>query len=76
MAVDKTSCLPTIGVPVLYLRASEDRVVFRSAAELISRHVPRLKIVDLEGPHFLLQVKPAEAAAAIKGFANDCGLPI
>jgi pimeloyl-ACP methyl ester carboxylesterase len=76
MSVDRTSCLSRIEVPVLYLRASEDRVVFRSAAELISRHVQRLRIVKIEGPHFLLQAKPAEAAAAIKGFANECGLRI
>lgn len=76
MSVDMTSCLSRIEVPVLYLRATEDRVVFRAAAELISQHVQRLRTVELEGPHFLLQAKPAEAAAAIKGFADECFLPI
>ena len=75
-AVDETSSLCRIEVPVLYLRASKDRVVFPSASELISDHVPRSKVVEVEGPHFLLQAKPRESAAAVRAFANEHGLAL
>ena len=57
LAVDSTTSLGRIQVPVLYLRASEDSVVFRSASEVISEHVWGAKIMEIEGPHFLLQAK-------------------
>jgi pimeloyl-[acyl-carrier protein] methyl ester esterase len=76
LGVDLTTDLCRIQVPVLYLRASEDRVVFSSASEVICRDVSRAKVVEIEGPHFLLQAKPKESAAAIRAFANEHGLAL
>lgn len=76
LSADKTSSLCRIRVPLLYLRASEDRVVFSSASAVISAHVPGTKVVAIEGPHFLLQAKPQECAGAVRAFAGEHGLAL
>jgi pimeloyl-[acyl-carrier protein] methyl ester esterase len=76
LSTDKTSCLCRIRLPLLYLRASEDRVVFSSASAVISAHVPGSKVVSIEGPHFLLQSKPQESAAIVRAFASEHGLAL
>jgi pimeloyl-[acyl-carrier protein] methyl ester esterase len=76
LSADKTSCLCRIRVPLLYLRASEDRVVFSSASAVISAHLPGTKVVAIDGPHFLLQSKPRECAAAVRAFAGEHGLAL
>jgi pimeloyl-ACP methyl ester carboxylesterase len=55
--------------PVLYLRASADRLIPRSAADDVARLSPATKIKDIEAPHFLFQVAPEICAQAIKDFA-------
>jgi len=71
LKVDVSSELKRIRVPALYLRASEDRIVPPSAAELFSRSVPRSRIVDLEAPHFLLQAIPSKAASVVREFLRE-----
>lgn len=76
LAIDVTQRLREIQVPLLYLRASEDRVVPRSAAELIMRGCSNARISEIEGPHFLLQTKPHEAAAAVRQFAQESAIAL
>ena len=76
LSVDETQSLCRIQLPVLYLRASKDRVVFPGASAVISGQVPRIKVVEIDAPHFLLQARPRESAAAIKAFAHDHGLAL
>ena len=76
LSADKTSSLCRIRIPLLYLRASQDRVVSSSASAVISAHVPGSKVVSIEGPHFLLQTKPQESAAAVRAFAAEHGLAL
>ncbi|HVK55911.1 MAG TPA: alpha/beta hydrolase [Burkholderiales bacterium] len=71
LEVDVSSKLKQINLPILYLRASEDRVVKRSASALIVRLAMRARIVELEAPHFLLQTAPVEAAVAIRRFISE-----
>lgn len=52
-------------VPVVYIQATKDRAVGASAMRDIEKTFPT-KVIKIEGPHFLLQVKPREAAMAIK----------
>ena len=66
-----TDALDRIEKPVLYLRATRDRLVPKSAGELIMRHLRRGSLVEIDAPHFLLQTKPHEAAAAIAPFARE-----
>ena len=67
---DMRPALTNIGVPVLYLRATEDRLVPRRCANDIARLATQTRVVDIEAPHTLLQVKPAAAAAAVKAFVD------
>ena len=66
--IDMRPALANVDVPVLYLRATEDRLVPRGCAEAIARVATQTRIVDIEAPHTLLQVAPAAAAAAVKAF--------
>ncbi len=72
--VDKTAVLRDVNVPLLYLRASQDRVVFPSAGAHICNVAPQAKLVTIEGPHFLLQAKPRESADVVRKFARYYGL--
>ena len=76
LGVDVTQRLREIQVPLLYLRASDDRVVSRSAAELVVRSCSNARITEIEGPHFLLQTKPQEAAAAVRQFAQESAIAL
>lgn len=66
--------LRELRVPVLYLQASEDRVVPRAASELVARLAPRCQVVELSGPHFLLQAVPSMAAKVVGEFCREVAL--
>ncbi|MFZ2160962.1 MAG: hypothetical protein WAW02_01975 [Sideroxyarcus sp.] len=68
LSVDVSSSLSRIKVPVLYLRASEDRVVSLSSSELIVSLVPQTKVIEFPAPHFLLQVMPSRTASTVAEF--------
>jgi pimeloyl-ACP methyl ester carboxylesterase len=70
--VDVTAELRRVHVPILYLRATHDRLVPWSAAERIRRIAPHTKIQDIEGPHLLLQCSPEHCARAIQNFIAEC----
>ena len=62
--------LQAIRVPTLYLQAKHDRVVSRRAAEQILVTKPDVQLQQLDGPHFLLQTKPSEAALVVRRFLS------
>jgi pimeloyl-[acyl-carrier protein] methyl ester esterase len=64
--VDVCADAQRIRLPGLYLRATEDRVVNESASRVFMEHAANARVVDLEGPHLLLQTKPAEAARELR----------
>ncbi len=66
--VDMSDQLAAVTVPILYLRASHDRVVPQSAGELVTQIKPETTVVTVGAPHFLLQVGVSEAAQAIRAF--------
>ena len=68
LGVDETSALARIRMPTLVLRASEDHVVPRAASEHILGVLPAAALVEVEGPHLLLQMRPAECAAVVRRF--------
>lgn len=70
LEIDVTRLLPKIDVPVLHIRASEDRLVPRSASGAFSA-IPRLRFLEVEGPHFLLQACPSAAAAHVEAFLRE-----
>lgn len=71
LSVDVSAKFSEVTVPVLYLRASRDRLVPRSASMLMSALNSNTRVVDVEGPHFLLQVAPAEAARFVGAFVRE-----
>lgn len=68
LAVDVTALLRSITVPILYLCATEDRLIPASSATLIAALASDCRIVEFTAPHFLLQAVPALAAAEISDF--------
>jgi pimeloyl-ACP methyl ester carboxylesterase len=76
LGLDVTAALAKITVPILYLRAAADRVVPKAAFDAIVAANGAVKLVEIDGPHALLQTKPHESAAAIRAFARDIGASI
>jgi pimeloyl-ACP methyl ester carboxylesterase len=74
LSVDVVARLTEITMPVLYLRGKSDRVVPRSAWKVIKDALPSARLVELDGPHFLLQANPEESAALVTDFAKRLGL--
>ena len=70
LRVDVTSKLAALGIPTLYLRATQDRLVPASAARYIAALNPRVQVTDIDAPHFLLQTGSAETARVIREFAR------
>jgi len=68
LSVDVSDLLSRITIPVLYLRASEDRVVPRASSELIVLQLPKAKVVEFPAPHFLLQVLPTPVGSSVVEF--------
>jgi pimeloyl-ACP methyl ester carboxylesterase len=62
---------PRIDVPAYYLQAEGDRLVPRSAAELLRRVFSHFTVLRVAGPHFLLQASPAACAELIAGIVLD-----
>lgn len=71
LSVDVSQKLTEVSVPILYLRASQDRLVPQSASKLIQQICPHMKVVPIEGPHFLLQASPSEAAKAVVAWLRE-----
>jgi pimeloyl-ACP methyl ester carboxylesterase len=68
--VDVSPLLARVAVPILYLRASEDRLVPRSGSYALAA-MPHVRFVEIEGPHFLLQANPSTAAAYVQEFLRE-----
>ncbi|QDH68785.1 alpha/beta fold hydrolase [Marilutibacter alkalisoli] len=63
--------LAAISAPTLYLRATGDRLLAASAGEHIRSSIPQSRLVDIAGPHLLLQAAPGPCAHAIGDFVQD-----
>jgi pimeloyl-ACP methyl ester carboxylesterase len=70
LEVDVSALLAQVGVPILYLRACEDRLVPPSASGQFAA-VPRARIAEIEGPHFLLQACPAGTSEEVARFLRE-----
>lgn len=69
--VDVTDAARKISVPVLYLQATHDFLVSPASANKILECIPHACLREVEGPHFLLQVKPQECGAIIHDFMRS-----
>lgn len=71
LQVDVSAKLQNLSVPILYLRASADRLVPRDASEHVRSLAPESQVFELQGPHLLLQAMPTAAAAIVRDFAHN-----
>jgi len=71
LSVNVSEKFRALKVPVLYLRASQDRVVPRVSSELVLLLNSRCKVVEVEAPHFLLQAAPVKAAQVVGIFTLE-----
>ncbi len=69
--MDMSAMLARLDVPILYLRATHDRLVPRKASEIVTRLNPRARVIEIDAPHFLLQSAPAQAARTVATFMRD-----
>jgi pimeloyl-ACP methyl ester carboxylesterase len=72
LSVDRCAELRRVTVPMLYLRATRDRLVPSSAGRRVLEVRPDVQRVEIEGPHMLLQTEPAACAAALRDFLRRC----
>jgi len=69
-SVDVREAFRKVQVPVLYLRATKDRIVDERSVREILAIRNDVKVVPIEAAHFVLQTRPRESAAAIEEFAR------
>ena len=70
LSMDASLLLRDTRLPTLDLRGARDRLVPASAARLVRLLRPDAQVVDIDGPHGLLQTRPHEAARAIGAFMH------
>lgn len=71
LRVDMRSELAGLRMPILYLQARDDRLIWPSAGREIVRLAHDARLETITAPHFLFQLAPVEAAAAIRRFLDQ-----
>jgi pimeloyl-[acyl-carrier protein] methyl ester esterase len=71
LSVDVRSQLAGTGVPVLYLQATRDSVVPGAALADMQRVLPGIHVARIDGPHFLLQARPAPCSKQEVAFVDQ-----
>lgn len=67
-----TACR-SVSLPVLYLRGTNDRLLYQHAGRQISEAIAHCTIKDISGPHLLLQAAPQACALAVSEFVSRLG---
>ncbi len=67
---DASTALNNVAVPLLYIRAKQDRLVGCSCLEKIRQIKPGMTVAALDGPHLLLQREPQRTAEIIVNFVT------
>jgi pimeloyl-ACP methyl ester carboxylesterase len=74
LTVDESAALPSIAHKTLLLEAAHDRIVPRAATRLLAKGLVNASVERIDGPHLLLQSRPAACAAAVLGFLGALSL--
>lgn len=69
--VNVTKELAELTVPVLYVRATRDRLVGAKSADQIRTARPSTRILEVDAPHLVLQTNPQEAWKCIQPFVEE-----
>jgi pimeloyl-[acyl-carrier protein] methyl ester esterase len=67
---DARSALDKVAVPILYVKAKQDRLVHTWCVEEIRRIKPQVSVSTIVGPHLLLQREPRRTAEAVAEFVQ------
>ena len=73
LACDARAELGQVAAPILYLKASQDRLVGSSCLEEIERIKPTVAVASITGPHLLLQREPQQAGEVVARFVYQLG---
>jgi pimeloyl-[acyl-carrier protein] methyl ester esterase len=71
LVVDYTDKLNEVTVPVLYLHATEDRIVPSGALQSMTKVLPGIRVVNFTAPHMILQTSAKEAADVVRDFCRQ-----
>ncbi len=66
--VDYSAQMRAVTVPILYLQATRDCVVFAGSARHLTTLQPGMQVVRIPGPHLLLQTAPNDTAMSVTRF--------
>ncbi len=69
--VDVRRALAACHLPILYLCARQDRLVKTRSLAQMKKIRPEMTIVEIEGPHLLLQREPAKCVEAIAHYLSS-----
>ena len=61
----------SIDIPCLYIQALSDRLVSENKYLEFQQYFSNIKLVQFDGPHFIMQTKPKECAIAIAEHASS-----
>ncbi len=73
LSVDASAAAARVRVPMLVIYARNDRLLGARAARHIRRCAPHAELVELAGPHLLLQTRARECAHQILRFMRRLG---
>jgi len=71
LACDVRADLSKVVVPMLYIRATKDRLVDRNCLEEIQAILPQTRVIELDGPHLILQREPKQSAEVVAQFMAE-----
>ena len=68
LSADEAGAFAGLTIPTLWIRASADRLLRPGCADDASSSRPGIRLLAIDGPHMLLQVRPGECLSAIERF--------
>jgi pimeloyl-[acyl-carrier protein] methyl ester esterase len=74
LSSDFRADLAQIDVPLLYIQATQDRLVGASCLGEILRIRPETSVTAIPGPHLLLQREPMQTAEVVASFVSQLGI--
>jgi pimeloyl-ACP methyl ester carboxylesterase len=63
--IDVSALLPDIGMPILQLHGTQDRIVSETDALMLQSNLPDVNRIDIDAPHLLLQTHPQQCVELI-----------
>ncbi|RVT49072.1 alpha/beta hydrolase [Rheinheimera sediminis] len=75
LEVDVLAEFAGLTLPLLYLQARHDRLIWAFNAKTLQQLQPKMQLVRLDAPHFLLQAIPEQAAWQLKQFIREHLVP-